>query len=262
MATSLIGGLLARDFTPTQITACDIDTEQLERLARQFSIHTSSENCEAVSKADIVVLAVKPQVMQVVCEPLASVKSNAKQLFISIAAGVRATDINRWLGDNRAIVRCMPNTPSLMQLGATGLYANTQVSEVQKKTAQSILDAVGISIWVEKEILLDAVTAVSGSGPAYFFYFIELLQAAGEKLGLDADTALRLARQTALGAASMAQNDDVVELRKRVTSKKGTTEAAIMSFQKNDLATLVEDATKAAYDRSGQLAAELGKAAD
>jgi len=262
MATSLIGGLLARDFTPTQITACDIDTEQLARLGRQFSINTSNDNRDAVNKADIVMLAVKPQVMQVVCEQLAIVEYKTERLFISIAAGVRATDINRWLGGNCAIVRCMPNTPSLLQLGATGLYANTSVSDAQKNTAQLILEAVGITVWVEKEILIDAVTAVSGSGPAYFFYFIELLQAAGEKLGLDADTALKLARQTALGAASMAQNDDVVDLRERVTSKKGTTEAAILSFQKNALATLVENATKAAYDRSAELASELGKTAD
>jgi pyrroline-5-carboxylate reductase len=258
MATSLIGGLLARNFTAAQITACDINKEPLAKLSEQFSINTSTDNLSKVAEADIVMLAVKPQVMQIACEQLASTKNKAGQLFISIAAGVREADINRWLGGGRAVVRCMPNTPSLMQLGATGLFANTQVSEAQKNTAQSILDAVGITVWVEQEILLDAVTAVSGSGPAYFFYFIELLQAAGEKLGLDADTALALARQTALGAASMAQQDDVVELRARVTSKKGTTEQAILSFQKNGLNTLIEDATQAAYDRSGELALELG----
>jgi len=258
MATSLIGGLLARNFTAAQITACDINQEPLEKLTAQFSINTSTDNLSAVAGADVVMLAVKPQVMQMVCEQLASTQNNTEQLFISIAAGVREADINRWLGGGRAVVRCMPNTPSLMQLGATGLFANTQVSESQKNTAQSILDAVGITVWVEKEILLDAVTAISGSGPAYFFYFIELLQAAGEKLGLDSETALALARQTALGAASMAQRDDVVELRARVTSKKGTTEQAILSFQKNGLNTLVEDATRAAYDRSGELALELG----
>ncbi len=258
MATSLIGGLLARDFTAAQITACDINEAPLTKLSEQFAINTSTDSLNATAEANIIMLAVKPQVMQVACEHLADTENKAEQLFISIAAGVREADINRWLGGGRAVVRCMPNTPSLMQLGATGLFANSQVSEVQKNTAQSILDAVGITAWVDKEILLDAVTAVSGSGPAYFFYFIELLQAAGEKLGLDADTALALARQTALGAASMAQQDDVVELRARVTSKKGTTEQAILSFQKNGLNTLVEDATRAAYDRSGELALELG----
>ena len=258
MATSLVGGLLARNFTAAQITACDIDEAQLARLSEQFQINTSTDNRIPAAEADIVMLAVKPQVMQIVCENLADIENRTEQLFISIAAGVREADINYWLGGDRAVVRCMPNTPSLMQLGATGLYANAQVSAAQKDTAQSILDAVGITAWVDEEILLDAVTAVSGSGPAYFFYFIELLQAAGEKLGLDADTALALARQTALGAASMAQQDDVVDLRARVTSKKGTTEQAILSFQKNGLNKLVEDATQAAYDRSGELALELG----
>jgi len=257
MATSLIGGLLARDFTPAQITACDINAEQLAKLAEQFSVRTNTDSTAGVADADIILLSVKPQLMQTVCEQLADAEFKAEPLFISIAAGVREADINRWLGNNRAVIRCMPNTPSLLQLGATGLFANRQVSATQKTAAQAILNAVGITVWVEQEILLDAVTAVSGSGPAYFFYFIELLQAAGEKLGLDSDTALALARQTALGAATMAQQDDVVELRQRVTSKKGTTEQAILSFQKNHLDQLVEDATKAAYLRSDELAKEL-----
>ena len=257
MASSLIGGLLARDFAVSQITACDINQEQLIKLAEDFSINTSTDNVNSVSQADIVMLAVKPQVMQAVCEQLAIVEKSDERLFISIAAGVREVDINRWLGGGRAVVRCMPNTPSLMQLGATGLFANPQVSQKQKDLAQSILAAVGITVWVKEESALDAVTAISGSGPAYFFYFIELLQKAGTELGLDADTALALARQTALGAANMAQNDDVVELRARVTSKKGTTERAIMSFQENGLGKLVNQATKAAYDRSTQLGIEL-----
>ena len=257
MASSLIGGLLARGFDATQITACDINQDQLARLADEFSITATSGNITAASDADIVMLAVKPQVMQSVCEQLASVENTDSRLFISIAAGVREIDLNRWLGGGRAVVRCMPNTPSLMQLGATGLYANPKVDDKQKDVAQSILDAVGITIWVAEESALDAVTAISGSGPAYFFYFIELLQQAGTRLGLDSETALALARQTALGAASMAQNDDVADLRARVTSKKGTTEQAILSFQKNRLDTLVEQATQAAYDRSAELGREL-----
>jgi len=257
MATSLIGGLLARDFDATQITACDINQDQLTQLAEEFSIATTSDNVNAVTNADIVMLAVKPQVMQSVCEQLVSVENKDSRLFISIAAGVRETDLNRWLGGGRAVVRCMPNTPSLMQLGATGLFANPQVNDKQKDLAQSILDAVGITVWVAEESDLDAVTAISGSGPAYFFYFIELLQQAGARLGLDPETALALARQTALGAASMAQNDDVTDLRARVTSRKGTTEQAILSFQKNRLDTLVEQATQAAYDRSAELGREL-----
>ncbi len=257
MASSLIGGLLANNFDTNQITACDIDGEQLERLVQDFAINTSTDNIGPVTTANIVLLAVKPQVMQTVCEQLASTDNNKPRLFISIAAGVRETDINRWLGGNRAIVRCMPNTPSLMQLGATALYANPQVQETQKQIAQSILDAVGITVWVDNEVALDAVTAISGSGPAYFFYFIELLQQAGIKLGLDAETSLILARQTALGAANMAMHDDAVDLRARVTSKKGTTEQAILSLQKNRLDSLLEAATRAAFDRATELGDEL-----
>ncbi len=257
MAASLIGGLIANGFEAGSITACDINDEQLRKLLEKFSIHTSTDNVTPAEQADVVLLAVKPQLMQVVCEQLAILDRNNSRLFISIAAGVRESDINRWLGGSRCVIRCMPNTPSLIQLGATGLYANQQVSEEQKHIAQTILDAVGISVWVNEEVLLDAVTAVSGSGPAYFFYFIELLQSAGEKLGLDTETARKLALQTALGASHMARQDDVVDLRARVTSKKGTTEQAILSFQNNNLASLVQDATKAAYDRSAQLAEEL-----
>ncbi|MCP3688925.1 MAG: pyrroline-5-carboxylate reductase [Gammaproteobacteria bacterium] len=257
MASSLIGGLLVNNFDASQITACDISTEQLQSLAVDYAINTSTDNIGAVTAANVVLLAVKPQIMQPVCEQLSSIENSNKRLFISVAAGVRETDINRWLGGNRAVIRCMPNTPSLMQLGATALYANSQVREVQKQIAQLILDAVGITVWVENEARLDAVTAISGSGPAYFFYFIELLQQAGVKLGLDAETALTLARQTALGAANMAMHGDVVELRARVTSKKGTTEQAVLSLQKNRLDALLEDATRAAFERAIELGDEL-----
>jgi pyrroline-5-carboxylate reductase len=165
--------------------------------------------------------------------------------------------INNWLGGARAIVRCMPNTPALLQLGATGLAANTQVNGSQRESAERIMQAVGISLWVDAESDLDAVTAISGSGPAYFFYFIELLEAAGVKLGLPRETAARLARQTALGAATMAHEDDVVELRAQVTSKKGTTEQAILSFQNDQLEQLIINATAAAHRRSLELAREL-----
>lgn len=257
MASSLIGGMIANGMHAENITACDISTEPLAALQKQFSIQTSTDSLSAANKADIIVLAVKPNAIQSVCEHLAEIEQSAGKLFISIAAGVHESDINHWLGGTRSIVRCMPNTPALLQLGATGLYANPQTSDTQKQMAQSILDAVGITVWVDEEILLDAVTAISGSGPAYFFYFIELLQAAGEKLGLNADTAIKLAKQTALGAAHMAQNDDVADLRARVTSKNGTTEQAILSFQKNRLDELVDAATKAASERAAELAREL-----
>lgn len=257
MASSLIGGLIANQHERACITACDIDQQQLQPLRDRFGINISEDSFGSAEQADVIMLAVKPQVMQVVCEQLSTLPLNSDQLFISIAAGVPCDAIDNWLGGGRAIVRCMPNTPSLLQLGATGLAANSLVSSSQQADAEKIMQAVGISIWVDAEADLDAVTAISGSGPAYFFYFIELLEAAGVKLGLKRETAAALARQTALGAASMALDEDVVELRARVTSKKGTTEQAIISFQQNQLERLVEDATAAAHRRAQELAREL-----
>ncbi len=259
MASSLIGGLVANGFDASRITACDIDADKLEKLADDFDISTSTDNRAAVSLANVVILAVKPQVMQYVCEQLAGIDSDHDCLYISIAAGIREQEINRWLGGNRAVVRCMPNTPALIQLGATGMYANSLVAEDQKQLAKDILAAVGITIWVDRESKLDAVTAISGSGPAYFFYFIELLEQAGINLGLEEETAKLLAQQTALGAATMAQNSDVKELRAQVTSSKGTTEQAILSFQRSDLASAVNEATGAARDRSMELGEQFAK---
>lgn len=257
MTTCLISGLINNGFAKENVIISDINSKALKLLSEQFSIQTTLNNVAAARQADIVLLAVKPQVMQTVCEQLANIEQNNTRLFISIAAGVRAVDIDHWLGGSRNVVRSMPNTPAFIRYGATGLYANPRVNCEQKQLAQSILDAVGISVWVETETQLDAVTAISGSGPAYFFYFIELLQRAGEKLGLDSKTSLKLAQQTALGASKMAQQNDIVDLRTRVTSKNGTTEQAILAFQNNQFGTLVEIATKAAYDRSVALAKEL-----
>ena len=257
MATSLIGGMVANGQDPAAITACDINSEQLQQLEEYFEIRTSSDNFGSASEADIVMLALKPQVMRTVCEELTELPANPDQLFISIAAGIPVNAIDDWLGGGRALVRCMPNTPALLQLGATGLFANQQVSPAQQTDAQQILDAVGICLWVGEEDALDAVTAVSGSGPAYFFYFIECLQKAGVKLGLPEEVAGRLARQTALGAATMALEDDVIKLRDQVTSKKGTTDAAITSFEANELQRLVDEATAAAANRAQALAREL-----
>ena len=259
MATSLIGGLLANQQEANRITACDINHDQLQELQQRFQINTSNDSLSAAGAADIVMLAVKPQVMRRVCESLSGLASNPDQMFISIAAGVPADAIDNWLGGDRAIVRCMPNTPALVQLGATGLFANARVTAAQRQAARLVMQSVGISIWVDKESDLDAVTAISGSGPAYFFYFIELLEAAGVKLGLPHKTAATLARQTALGAATMARDEDVVKLRAQVTSKKGTTEQAIISLQQDQLGQLVDRATAAAHRRSLELARELTK---
>ena len=261
MASSLIGGLTS-SAQASDILVAEPSTEQRKQLAQQFEIQTTANNVDTL-KADVVVLAVKPQLLQLVCRELSKAlkQSDHQPLFISIAAGVRSADIDRWLGGDQAIVRCMPNTPALLQTGATGLYANPQVSTSQKTLAENILQAVGITLWINKEAELDAVTAVSGSGPAYFFLLMEAMQQAGIKLGLEAETAEKLVLQTALGAALMADSSDVdaATLRARVTSKGGTTEQAIKSFQNADFEKLVFNALKAANDRSQTLADELSK---
>jgi len=222
MASSLIGGLLANGYAAAAITACDINAGQLAELQQRFGINTSSDNLASSQAADVVMLAIKPQLMREVCCALSSLPSNPEQLFVSIAAGVPAAAIERWLGGQRSIVRCMPNTPALVQLGASGLAANAAVSASQRELAEKIIQA-----------------------------------AAGVELGLPPATAAQLARQTALGAATMAQDKDVVELRNQVTSKKGTTEQAILSFQHDRLDQLVRNATAAAQRRSLELAHEL-----
>ncbi len=257
MASSLIGGLISNQYPPDHIIGSDIDTQKLSQLQQAYNIRTETDNHRAVEQADIVVLAVKPQILQAVCRGIKNLHHHP--LFISIAAGVREPDINRWLGNDQAIVRCMPNTPALVGLGASGLYANNAVSAEQKQNAERILQSIGITVWVDEESRLDAVTAISGSGPAYFFLFIEALQQAAQQLGLDEQTASRLAKQTALGACTMAMDNDVTTLRQQVTSKGGTTEQAIKSFQQNKLQQLVLDATRAAELRSRELAQELGK---
>jgi len=259
MASSLIGGLIANHYVANNIIANDIDAAKLQTIKQQFSVRTETDMRPAIATADIVILSVKPQIMQQVCRSLAQAmpESGSKPLFISIAAGVRASDINRWLGAGQAVVRCMPNTPALVGLGACALFANDAVSQHQKEQAEYIMQSTGITEWVNPESQLDAVTAISGSGPAYFFLFIEALQNAAVELGLNPQIAATLARQTALGAATMAVDQDVVKLRQQVTSKGGTTEQAIASFQSANLASIVLQATRAAQKRSVELANQL-----
>ena len=261
MASALIGGLVKQGFAPDRIIASDPMPTMLDKLRAVAPVHLTSDNIAAIEAADVVVLAVKPQVMKQVLPPLAGTLQQRKPLIISIAAGIEIASIARWLGGDLPIVRCMPNTPALVQLGATGLFANAQVSAEQKKLADSILRAVGIALWVDKESQLDAVTAVSGSGPAYFFLVMEAIQAAGEKLGLAPAVASQLTLQTALGAARMALDSDVdvAELRRRVTSPNGTTERAIASFENDNLRSVFERALVACDARSQELAKELGK---
>lgn len=260
MAASLIGGLRAQGVAADAICASDPGDEQRHRISTEHGIQTFANNADALAQAEVVVLAVKPQVMQAVCRDLAG-HLQAQQLIVSIAAGISCESLQNWLGPQpRAIVRCMPNTPSLLRQGVSGLYANAQVSAMQKQQAEQLLSAVGLALWLADEALIDAVTAVSGSGPAYFFLLIEAMTAAGEKLGLPRETAAQLTLQTALGAARMACESDVeaAELRRRVTSPNGTTEAAIKAFQAGGFEALVQQALDAAAQRSAELAVQLG----
>ncbi len=259
MAASLIGGLRAKGLEATQIRASDPGAETRAKITAEHGIQTFADNGQAIDGADVVVLAVKPQAMKAVCEALRpSLAPN--QVVVSIAAGITCASMTQWLGE-QPIVRCMPNTPALLRQGVSGLYATAQVSQAQRQQAEELLSAVGIALWLEQEQQLDAVTAVSGSGPAYFFLLIEAMTAAGEKLGLPRETAAQLTLQTALGAAHMAVASDVdaAELRRRVTSPAGTTEAAIKSFQANGFEALVEKALSAAAHRSAEMAEQLGK---
>ncbi len=259
MASSIIGGLIAKGYEPRNITASDPFQETLNKLRNIAPVKVTTDNHQAVTKADVVVLAVKPQVMKSVLEDLATAAQVNKPLFISIAAGIEASSMNKWLGGDMPIVRCMPNTPALVQTGATALYANSQVSEEERQIADSILRAVGIALWVNDESTLDVVTAVSGSGPAYFFLAMEAMQAAGMQMGLTEDTAKQLTLQTALGAAQMAIASDVdaAELRRRVTSPNGTTEQAIKVFEEGGFKELFNQAMIACRDRSEELARML-----
>ena len=256
MATSLIGGLLEQGYPAQQIAACDPAAESRQRLENKFHIATYPDNARA-NEADVVILAVKPQIMKPVATELSTVVTH-KPLVISIAAGVPISALQSWLGDGVPIVRCMPNTPALLQEGAAGLFATNEVSPAQRSLAQNILSAVGTVCWLQSEIDIDRVTALSGSGPAYFFLVMEAMEDAGVKLGLDRDTARQLTIQTALGAASMAAQGDTEpgELRRQVTSPGGTTESAINEFIAGGLPELFEEAMHAACQRAAEMAKE------
>ena len=260
MARSLIGGLIADGWDAACISVSDPDTAQLAALSSRFQVNTDTNNHTVAENADIVVLAVKPQVIRDVGLDLADLIQHRQPLLISIAAGIRATDLQRWLGGSCALVRCMPNTPALVQSGATALWCNEHVSDEQKDLAESILRAVGLALWVESEDLMDSVTALSGSGPAYFLLVIEALQEAGQAMGLPEETAKLLSLQTAFGAAKMAleSSEDAAVLRQRVTSPGGTTEKALAVLENGGLRVLFSDALNAARERSRELAEQFG----
>jgi len=258
MARSLIGGLLKTGLAASSITVAEPRAEARQELGRDFGVACYGENRLAAAEADVLVLAVKPQIMPAIHAELQDTLARRRPLLISIAAGVRIDQLERWFGA-LSIVRCMPNTPALIGAGATGLFANRRVSPEQRAQAQHIMDAVGLTRWVDDESLIDTVTGISGSGPAYFFALVEALEDAAFAQGMSRETARALAAQTCLGAGRMLveSGEDPGVLRQRVTSPNGTTQAALESLAAEHFAQIVARAVGAATRRAGELAAAL-----
>ena len=262
MAAALIAGLAGKLTLGGNIHVIDPHAPALEKLQAQFGVTTATAAGDALRGVDVIVLAVKPQSMrEVAAQLLPFLDGERAPLILSIAAGIRAQDLSRWLGDYPAIVRCMPNTPALIGMGITGMVASSGVSEEQKKTADAILRAVGQTVWLDDEAKIDPVTAVSGSGPAYVFYFIEAMQQAAVELGLTPEQGTQLAIATFTGAAHLAANssEPVSLLRERVTSKGGTTYAALTSMEESGVKAAIVKGIKAAAQRGREMGDELGK---
>lgn len=256
MSQAILKGLLKQGYPADKIIATGRTASKMEALAAETGVQTTLDNLAACQQADIIILGVKPQMMQDTVTSLVSAIDPQRHLLVSVAAGILANSICSWVGQDCATVRCMPNTPSLVGMGASGLYANDLVSREQKAQAEQIMQAVGISIWLAEEKLIDAVTAVSGSGPAYYFLMMEAMIDAAQGLGLDAEQAKALVLQTAAGAAEMARTSEhsPADLRVAVTSPKGTTEQALNSFANAGYRETVATAMGAAYGRSQELA--------
>lgn len=259
MANALIGGMLERGFDARKMRVVDLATENCARLSERFGVSAATAIADDFLACDLIVLAVKPQNLKAAVAPLAGRLRD--QVVVSIAAGIRTADIARWLGGYARIVRAMPNTPALIGAGVTGLYAADEVDALGRDTVESVLSSVGATVWVDREALIDSVTAVSGSGPAYVFHFIEALEAAGMAQGFDAETARKLAIGTVLGAARLAQGseDSPGVLRERVTSKGGTTAAALASLAESGFMSAIDRAVAAACERGRVLGDELGQ---
>ena len=260
MASSLISGLIASGHSPEYLWVSDINPDTLQALAQNHKVNTSASNDTIINEVDVVVFAVKPQTLNAVAKSAAAVIQEKKSLIVSIAAGISQQSLSEWLGADIAIVRCMPNTPALVLTGATALHANVKVSAEQRSLAENIMRSVGIALWVKEESELDAVTAVSGSGPAYYFLLMEAMEKTAIELGLTEETARLLVQQTALGAAKIAleSSESPEQLRKRVTSPGGTTQQAISTFEQGGFTELVSKALHAARDRS----IEMSKSAE
>lgn len=259
MSGAVIGGMVSSSFSGDQITACAPSAKNIQLLAQKYSVLTSHDNGATAATADVVVLGVKPQMLKEVALELREHLAH-KPLIVSLAAGIPMASLSRWLGDDLAIIRSMPNTPSLVGAGACGLFANSHCNDSQRQLAEQMLSAVGICQWLEREELIDSVIAVSGSGPAYFFLAMEAMIDAGVAQGLDREAATELTLQTAFGAAKLAQSSDVdvAELRRRVTSPGGTTAQAIAYFEEHGIRQLFSGAMDACSNRAKVMAEELG----
>ena len=261
MARSLVGGLINSGIAPESIIVSDPDDSIRQALAEDFSVQTCADNSSAAHVADILVLAVKPQVMQCAVEDIAENLLQRQPLVVSIAAGIPIASIESWAGSPLPLIRVMPNTPAVTGNGASGMYANHRVSKSQRAQAQKIMEAMGIAVWVDEESLIDTVTAVSGSGPAYFFYLMDAMVKAAQEGGLNPEASRQLTLQTALGAAqlALASDESPTELRRRVTSPGGTTQAAVEILDKNGCKEILIRAVHAARERSVELAKLLGE---
>ncbi len=252
MASSLISGLIASGHSPQDLWVSDVNQDALKVLAENLNVNTSTNNDDIINAVDVVVLAVKPQILSTVAKKATASIQQKQPLVVSIAAGISQQSLSQWLGNNIAIVRCMPNTPALVLTGATALHANAQVTAEQHDLAENIMRSVGIALWVNDESELDVVTAVSGSGPAYYFLLMEAMEKAAIEMGMNEVTARLLVQQTALGAAKIAleSSESPEQLRKRVTSPGGTTQQALETFEEGGFTALVSKALHAARDRS------------
>ena len=259
MASALIGGLCGKVIAPNDIHVVDINPDNLMQLNKQFGVRTSTQINAEIVNSNVILLAVKPQQLREVATLLQPFLNG--QLVISIAAGIRSNDLSRWLGNYPAIVRTMPNTPALINQGITGMFAMAGVNAEQKNIANVILSAVGSTVWLNDEALIDPLTAMSGSGPAYVFYFIEAMQEAGQQMGLSAQQSKQLALATFTGASQLAANatEEIDVLRAKVTSKGGTTYAALTSMEQSGVKPAIIKALKAASQRGKELGDEFGK---
>ena len=260
MATSLMSGLIASGYAPEQIWVSDSNQNALQSHAEHLRVNTSNTTSAIVPEVDVLVLAVKPQILKEICLEIAAEIQQHNVLVVSIAAGITQHSLANWLGSKTAIVRSMPNTPAMVLTGATALHANPNVSEEQKDLAENILRSVGLTLWLEDEAQMDSVTAISGCGPAYYFLLMEAMEQAALEIGLDEHSARLLIQQTALGAAKIAleSSESPLQLRERVTSPGGTTQKAIQTFQEHDFVGIVSKAIHAAKERSIEMSKQLG----